>query len=71
MADAGIPVHVLRMIAGHGSITTTQRYLHPDRRSIHLAGAALSRYLAEGRQEPAGPKLVHEAAPVRHLRLVR
>ncbi|MEU1819900.1 site-specific integrase [Streptomyces roseifaciens] len=71
MADAGIPVHVLRMIAGHGSITTTQRYLHPDRRSIHLAGAALSRYLVEGRQEPAGPKLVPEATPVRHLRLVR
>ena len=28
MADAGVPVHVLRVIAGHGSITTTQRYLH-------------------------------------------
>ncbi|MBB5120827.1 integrase [Streptomyces eurocidicus] len=71
MADAGIPVHVLREIAGHGAITTTQRYLHPDRRSIHLAGAALSRYLTEGRQEPVGPKLVPETAPVRHLRLVR
>ena len=30
MADAGVPVHVLRKIAGHGSLTTTQRYLHPD-----------------------------------------
>jgi integrase len=29
MADAGVPVHVLRTIAGHGSFTTTQRYLHP------------------------------------------
>jgi hypothetical protein len=28
MADAGIPVHVLRKIAGHSSISTTQRYLH-------------------------------------------
>lgn len=28
MADAGVPVHVLRKIAGHGSLTTTQRYLH-------------------------------------------
>jgi Phage integrase family len=27
IADAGVPVHVLRKIAGHGSITTTQRYL--------------------------------------------
>ncbi len=73
MADAGIPVHVhvLREIAGHGAITTTQRYLHPDRRSIHLAGAALSRYLAEGRQEPVGPKPAPETSPVRHLRLVR
>ncbi len=29
-ADAGVQVHVLRRIAGHGSLTTTQRYLHPD-----------------------------------------
>ena len=35
MADAGVPVHVLRKIAGHGSLTTTQRYLHPDR-AVHL-----------------------------------
>jgi integrase len=28
LADAGVPVHVLRKIAGHGSLTTTQRYLH-------------------------------------------
>ncbi|MCX5193103.1 site-specific integrase [Streptomyces sp. NBC_00249] len=26
-ADAGVPLHVLRKIAGHGSLTTTQRYL--------------------------------------------
>lgn len=30
MADAGVPLHHLRKIAGHGSLTTTQRYLHPD-----------------------------------------
>ena len=28
MADAGVPLHHLRKIAGHGSPTTTQRYLH-------------------------------------------
>jgi integrase len=44
MADAGVPVHVLRKIAGHGSLTTTQRYLHPDHRAITEAGEALSAY---------------------------
>ncbi|MFJ9107723.1 tyrosine-type recombinase/integrase [Streptomyces sp. NPDC102283] len=41
-ADAGVPVHVLRRIAGHGSLTTPQRYLHPDVHKITAAGAALS-----------------------------
>lgn len=45
MADAGVPVHVLGKIAGHGSLTTTQRYLHPDRQSISDAGTALSAHL--------------------------
>jgi hypothetical protein len=44
--DAGVPVHVLRKIAGHGSLVTTQRYLHPDSQSITAAGAALSAHLA-------------------------
>lgn len=45
-ADAGVPVHVLRRIAGHGSLTTTQRYLHPDVRKITAAGAALSAHFS-------------------------
>jgi integrase len=45
MADAGVPVHVLRKIAGHGSLTTTQRYLHPDMQAITDAGLALSTHL--------------------------
>jgi integrase len=45
MADAGVPVHVLRKIAGHGSLTTTQRYLHPNMQSIADAGHALSAHL--------------------------
>lgn len=45
MADAGVPVHVLRKIAGHGSLTTTQRYLHPDRKAYEDAGTALSAHL--------------------------
>jgi hypothetical protein len=42
MADAGVPLHVLRKIAGHGSLSTTQRYLHPDHRSVGQAGAAVN-----------------------------
>jgi integrase len=49
LADAGVPVHVLRKIAGHGSLMTTQRYLHPDRRAIEDAGTALSTHLAARR----------------------
>lgn len=45
MADAGVPVHVLRKIAGHGSLTTTQRYLHPDAASVAAAGDSLTAYL--------------------------
>ena len=56
MADAGVPVHVLRKIAGHGSLTTTQRYLHPDRQSIDAAGTALSAHLS-ARRSPSGPRL--------------
>jgi integrase len=55
MADAGVPIHVLRRIAGHGSITTTQRYLHPDDRAIGAASDALSRHLRAG-WSPRGPQ---------------
>jgi hypothetical protein len=48
--------YVLRKIAGHGSLTTTQRYLHPDRQSIDAAGTALSAQLS-----PAGPQLVPDS----------
>lgn len=44
MANAGVPVERLRLIAGHGSLTTTQRYLHPDKQSIIDAGTALSNH---------------------------
>ncbi|MGY3339938.1 hypothetical protein ACVW0K_006037 [Streptomyces filamentosus] len=44
-ADAGVPLHVLRKIAGHGSLSTTQRCLHPDAGQITAAGAALSAHL--------------------------
>jgi integrase len=54
MADAGIPLHVLRKIAGHRSLLTTQRYLHPDLQAIIDAGTTLSTHLAATRP-PAAP----------------
>ncbi|WP_307519413.1 tyrosine-type recombinase/integrase [Streptomyces umbrinus] len=61
-ADAGVHVHVLRRIAGHGSLTTTQRYLHPDVHKITAAGAARSALPAEpDRHDPLTP--VKDASP--------
>jgi integrase len=45
MADAGVPEHSLRKIVGHGTLKTTQRYLHSDRRSVTNAGELLSMHL--------------------------
>ena len=47
MADSGVKPHVLQKIAGHGSIATTQRYLHPDYETIAEAGGLLSSHLSE------------------------
>ncbi|MFE7129696.1 tyrosine-type recombinase/integrase [Streptomyces sp. NPDC057638] len=61
LADSGVPAHVLRKIAGHGSLLTTQRYLHPDMQKITDAGTSLSAYLSPVRApvilpvSPAGP----------------
>jgi integrase len=52
MADAGVPLYVLRVIAGHGSLATTQRYLHPDLRTITQAGQSLSAHLSASPQTP-------------------
>ncbi|WP_320783572.1 tyrosine recombinase XerC [Streptomyces sp. CRN 30] len=64
LADAGVPVpvHVLRKIAGHGSLITTQHYLHSGLRQITDAGAALTAHLTMVRAPktlptlPAGPR---------------
>jgi len=55
MADAGVPVHVLRKVAGHGSLITTQRYLHPDSASVTAAGDSLTAFLRAPRS-PSGPQ---------------
>lgn len=55
MADAGVPLHVLRLIAGHGSLHTTQRYLHPDLHSVVRAGHTLSTHLTASPAPPPPP----------------
>ncbi|MEV6012321.1 hypothetical protein AB0M29_36650 [Streptomyces sp. NPDC051976] len=45
MSDAGVPPHVLRLIAGNSSLQTTQRYLHLDLQAVVRAGQNLSTHL--------------------------
>ena len=48
LADDGVPVHELQMLAGHASITTTQRYMNaprtrsPNRCARRACGARLA-----------------------------
>ena len=51
MADAGVPVHHLRKIEGHGSLSTTQRYLHPNH-ALTGAGELLTNYLRGSQHGP-------------------
>ncbi|MFF0724362.1 tyrosine-type recombinase/integrase [Streptomyces sp. NPDC004134] len=46
MADGGVPLHVLRIIAGHGSLPITQPYLRPDLHALTRAGQSLSARLS-------------------------
>ncbi|MFJ2509941.1 tyrosine-type recombinase/integrase [Streptomyces griseoviridis] len=57
-ADAGVQIHVLRRIAGHGSLTTTQRYLHPDVHKITAAGTALTTHLTALRAPRTPPSRI-------------
>ncbi|WP_416069841.1 tyrosine-type recombinase/integrase [Streptomyces sp. AK02-01A] len=52
---AGVPAHVLRKIAGHGSPLTTQRYLHPDMTQITNAGNTLTAHLNPVRAPSPSP----------------
>lgn len=58
MADAGVPVHHLRKIAGHASLTTTQRYIHPDRRSVTDAGNLLASPASHGPRSAGRSQLI-------------
>jgi len=60
MADAGVPLHVLREILGHRSLETTRGYLHADTRHLTDAATAVNAFLsASGSQtgHPDGPAL--------------
>jgi integrase len=52
LADAGVKAHDLRKIAGHGSLNTTQRYLHSSRKAISEAGELLSKHLSVSTNGP-------------------
>ena len=43
---AGVPSHTLRLVIGHASIKTTDRYLHRLEEAALEAGSALTRYAA-------------------------
>lgn len=45
---------MLRLIAGHGSLQTTQRYLHPDLQAVIRAGRSLTAHLTKTPQPTPG-----------------
>ncbi|MGW1621931.1 hypothetical protein [Streptomyces sp. NPDC002172] len=53
-----VHVHVLRRIAGHWSLTTTQRYLQPDVHKTTAAGPALSAHFSVLRAPRSLPGLI-------------
>ncbi len=46
-ANAGISIHVVSDILGHGSVETTRAYLHPDDTELHKAAARMNQHLRE------------------------
>lgn len=44
-ANAGIPIHVVSDILGHGSVETTRAYLHTDTTELHKAAARMNQHL--------------------------
>ena len=57
IADAGVPVHVLRKIAGHGSLTTTQPVPAPGSAVDHRGGRRAERPHLSVRRSPDDSRL--------------
>ena len=64
MADAGVSGTRPAEDRGHGSLTTTQRYRHPDATSIAVAGDSLTAFLSVRRSRD-GPQLRAVPNPAR------
>lgn len=45
-ANAGVPLHTVSRILGHGSLETTRGYLHPDASELLLVAKQVDRHLA-------------------------
>lgn len=63
MADAGVPLHVLREILGHRSLETTRGYLHTDTRHLTDAATAVNAFLSA-----SGSQTGHSGVPT--LRII-
>lgn len=68
LADADVPLRVLRQILGHASTKTTKCYLHPDHRHLSEAAPLANQFFAisskrnpSHRQKPAIAMRVQEA----------
>ena len=64
MADAGVPLHVLKETLGHASMETTRGYVHPDDRH-RVRRRASQRVPVTLRQKASGhPKRTRNAWPL-------
>ncbi|MCL2849568.1 MAG: site-specific integrase [Micrococcales bacterium] len=53
--DAGVPVHVVRDIAGHNDISVTDKYARRHTSALSLAAESLADYLGRGGQTGGQP----------------
>jgi integrase/recombinase XerD len=58
MAGAGVPIDVVRELLGHGSITSTQQYVHPSRARMRSAVEAVGKVTSQRgmRRQEGGPR---------------